>query len=97
VCVVVFLQKRKQKNRCVRYLLTRARLAIELATDGFDRPATTPAQAMGMAVVIATHLDILREQCAQAAGRVEATNADSAALFKARVLLVFDVFFAAVV
>lgn len=49
------------------YPLQRARLAVQLAVDGFQRASTTPAHTLGISAVIATHLEVLREQCHAAA------------------------------
>lgn len=70
-------------------MLARARLAIELATDGIDRPTTTKAHAMSMAVVVATHLDILREQTTVAAERSDASDPVASAQFKVRTIRPF--------
>lgn len=64
------------------YPLMRARLAINLATDGFDRARTTQQQTLAIAAVVATHLDILRDQCFQAAAGCEANEPDVGNQFK---------------
>eukprot|EP00053_Salpingoeca_punica_P008161 m.73779 g.73779 ORF g.73779 m.73779 type:complete len:337 (+) comp14479_c1_seq1:181-1191(+) len=53
------------------YPLARARLAIQLATDGFQRPSLTPEQVMAISAVVATHLEALRAQCNSAGERTK--------------------------
>jgi hypothetical protein len=66
------------------YPLLRAQLAVQLACDGLERAGTTAPQAMGMAAVLATHLDILREEAANSAARCEDAFPPAAAVFKVR-------------
>lgn len=51
------------------YALSRGRLAIQLAIEVFSRPNTTAAHTMAASAVIATHLEVLRDECMLAGER----------------------------
>eukprot|EP00047_Mylnosiga_fluctuans_P017991 m.66039 g.66039 ORF g.66039 m.66039 type:complete len:347 (-) comp7371_c0_seq2:212-1252(-) len=51
------------------YALARGRLAIQLAVDVFTRPTAAPANTMAASAVIATHLEVLRDECTLASDR----------------------------
>ena len=64
------------------YRLARGLLAITVATNGFARPDINVPQVMSIAAVVATHLDILREQCAGAAAAIRRARPYQAAVFE---------------
>eukprot|EP00051_Salpingoeca_urceolata_P027981 m.484320 g.484320 ORF g.484320 m.484320 type:complete len:335 (+) comp23301_c0_seq1:477-1481(+) len=61
------------------YPLQRAKLAVSLALDAFSRRPTN-AQTMASAAVVATHLEVLKEECSRAEER---TDASAQVMFKA--------------
>lgn len=73
-CVRVRVRVRVFKAGAVDgYLLARGRLAITVATSRFGKPNIHTSEVMSIAAVVATHLDILRDQCNKAKEKLEAT------------------------
>lgn len=65
------------------YVLARAQLAISLALDEFGNNDTSVSETMSIAAVIATHLEVLREQCFKAAESFVSSNPPLCNHFKA--------------
>jgi len=65
------------------YLLARGRLAITVATSRFAKPNITTNEVMSIAAVVATHLDILRDQCNKAKEKMLAVDPKQSAIFDA--------------
>jgi len=65
------------------YLLARGRLAITVATSRFGKPNIHTSEVMSIAAVVATHLDILRDQCNKAKEKLEATAPKQSTIFDA--------------
>eukprot|EP00041_Stephanoeca_diplocostata_P004048 m.40463 g.40463 ORF g.40463 m.40463 type:complete len:344 (+) comp14820_c0_seq2:118-1149(+) len=53
------------------YVLHRGRLAIDIASAGFGRETTGPQQIMTISAVIATHLELIRNQLLAAAAKLK--------------------------
>lgn len=65
------------------YKVSRARLAIQIATDNFEKNSLSEAKVLTVAAVVSTHLDVLREQCNAAAALLEPTNSAQSRQFRA--------------
>jgi len=63
------------------YLLARGKLAIEIATGGFSRASITGEQVMSIAAVVATHLEVLRDQCLKAASKTKGGDPKQSMVF----------------
>eukprot|EP00035_Acanthoeca_spectabilis_P022830 m.446043 g.446043 ORF g.446043 m.446043 type:complete len:349 (+) comp19304_c0_seq1:265-1311(+) len=65
------------------YVLNRGRLAVETAAAGFSRDTTGQDQMLAIAAVIATHLELIREEVLNAAAKLKAKSPHDAGIFTA--------------
>eukprot|EP00038_Savillea_parva_P028602 m.66042 g.66042 ORF g.66042 m.66042 type:complete len:349 (-) comp8333_c0_seq1:145-1191(-) len=65
------------------YVMNRGRLAVETASTGLTRKSTGQDQILAIAAVIATHLELIREQTLAAADKLRTKSPHDAAIFAA--------------
>jgi len=65
------------------YVLNRGRLAVETAAAGFTRDVADQDQILAIAAVIATHLELIREELLSAAHKLKGKKPSDAAIFLA--------------